>query len=67
MMRFRGPIPSTTTLTKWGLRPLNETQGERACILPDCVPWTTGEFPLLECDPETERVTKMTNGGTPQH
>ena len=48
------------------LRLLNETQGERACILPGCVPWTTGAFPLLECDSQTGRVTKMDNGGTPQ-
>jgi hypothetical protein len=57
--------PIQVDVTKYGIMPLNYTQGERACILPGCTPWTNGAFPLLECS-SSGQITKTVNGGVPQ-
>ena len=63
----REPFPPILVdITRWGILPLNYTQGERACILPGCEPWTTGAFPLLECSAANGSVTTKLNGGVPQ-
>lgn len=56
--------PLEVDVTVYGIAPLNETQGERACILPGCFPWTSGAFPELQCT--DGHVTSITNGGVPQ-